>query len=433
MEIYQRVKYMKWISSLAGILLTIPLCAETLPDAVQHSLIIHPQVLLKSSQPLIAMNRLYSEKERAVIQFKPYVNPALVLNNTISSDDLALEVIKCYLYVLYKKELLVKAQLNLRSNRSIRALASRHFLSKKTEIQLQKDVIFAETRKFAIEKNLHQAKSAYARTVGLWPTHLESPLIPEKDQLPTSVAQAIELGLDNYLVNQSVFAQAKKISMSEMSSTIRSAWDNWTQTGLQFNQARKKLTQALNQRSRDEQRFKANKISALDFLRSQQKLWSAQQQYLYQKYKENISRFQILKDMGKLSCFLKKEAAAMPQKAPSKEFTTLLEKTGSFAYPYPNFTPSFLTENQNLPLFAREKNYYILAGEFANRANAMALLNRLKDSGFMANPWVNKEVQVLLGPYTTAMQAHQTLERLNQIMHIRGRLINNNMIIPTAT
>lgn len=396
---------MKWIVTLlANLLVLLPLSAETLNAAIQHSLIIHPNMLLNSHACSSPFNHFYPQKDSSFLKFKPLPANSLAFNRPLPANYLIGEVINHYFDVVDKQKLLKNIKYNLRLERSIVAQAQQQPMRTGELARFRKELLQMEKEQSRLEQQLQKAKASYATVVGLWPKHLNFPDVPTNEQLPGSLAQALELGFDN----------DQKPSVSEMSTAIRAAWEDWTQAGLRLTQARKNLTLVLDKREKSQQAFKEKNMHAMDYFLAQKKLVAFQQAYLQQETREIRARYKILNTIGKLSTYLTQSTSV-----PAEESLLV-----AASMPYPNLKPLLTSEIGHLPLIPGEKNYYISLGEFTNKANAMALKQRLSELGFMVfDQFKQNKTQLFIGPFKNEGGAYTGLNHLNEIAHVRGLVI----------
>ena len=493
-------------------IVTLPIFAETLSEAVQHSLISNPEVIFNSTKDLslaegvhkargaynttLDLNASYSRSRTDTLETaeKNTVNTAKSKpvgqakfsepNNLFNqlkfnqneeprlktpgvASDLALGVVSQYLSVMLQEKLVNYAQVNLRLNRSVfLTVKQQKGLKKNNRVALDKvaaQVAKAESNLLRAQARLHQAKKNYAKVVGKWPSKLVWPLIPANSDLPSSVGQAIEQGLDNYPTE--AFAnttevhyknpglvsfpenkknyQIKNRSIIDLSKTVRISWDEWTTTGLKLNTLRKRLVAANLTRDTNQEKFKAGKGTWLNFLKSQKTFYQAQIAYECGENAEIVARYRILNSIGKLLPFINTNVSEnlSSNEIGSSFKTTILPEMDLASYPYPDYKPRFRDELVNameITALASAKSHinktasvsahawFVSAGNFKSRANAVALANRLKGLGFIVfMETLPTGSSVLIGPYEYRGHAVIGLERLKDIAHVQGILVTS--------
>jgi adhesin transport system outer membrane protein len=447
------------------LLVSLPMFAESLCEAVQHSLISNPEVIFNSSKEFLVNSKLsgqaYPGEQGGIfnqLKFNPPEEPKLKSPGV--ANDLASGVVKQYLLVMLNEKLLELARTNLRVNRTVYlALKSQESSGIKARIEQKKVARLlaqAESNLIAVQANLHEARKQYAKVVGKWPSKLIWPRVPANTDLPSSVGEAIEQGLDNYLslvssqhgINSNpdvlalgfsekhVTSKIKKRSMVELSKSIRASWDDWTATGLKLNLVRKNLAMVTQARDANQDKFKEGKCTTLDLLNSQKLYYQTQIEYDRREYRELAARYEILDSIGRLLPFINTsvpEGLANDDTGNSFDPVNLTEMD-KISSPYPDYKPQFgsdiamsmeipelATKNADAPLSSA---WYVSAGTFKNKANAIALVNRLKGLGFIVfidtQP---KGSSVLIGPYDYPRHAAIGMERLRDIAHVQGILV----------
>lgn len=456
-----------------ALFVSLPIFAETLNEAVQRSLISNPEVIFNSKtqsqafpgEPGGIFNQLKFNQNSDESKLK---TPGV-------ANDLASGVVNHYLLVILNEKLVDLAKANLRLYRSV-------FLTIKSQKQAEKHgqieqkkiarlLALAESNLLAVQANLHEAKKKYAAVVGKWPSKLAVPQIPANTDLPSSVGQAIEQGLDNYLflvssqqgldnVNyhnsdvstfgfseKQTLPKIKNRSMVELSKSIRASWDDWTVTGLKLNLVRKNLALTNQTRDANREEFKVGKCSPVDLLHSQKIYYQTQIEAERREYREAVARYQILDSIGKLLPFIN---TALPTGLASTESVNSLAVINladmdKISYPYPDYKPQFspdiansmeITElvaariDRNSDSSAMSSAWYVSAGTFKNKANAIALVNRLKGLGFIVfidtQP---KGSSVLIGPYDYPRHAAVGMKRLRDIAHVQGILVTAKQVV----
>ncbi|CEK11142.1 TolC family outer membrane protein [Legionella hackeliae] len=253
-----------WI--IAGLIITCSVSAETLYDAVQHGMISNPDVLFNTARGLSARQAVDKAKgaywptvdvtggfgrEKSLnptteaidgpgqrilnrtesnIEFKQnlfagggvayelkrnvYLCEAQKLKTQGVAEDLALDVVNRYLLVLLHEKLYVYAIRNYQAHRSVFTMIKERSdagISREAELdQADARLALAEANKISAEANLQEARINYAKVVGNWPGKLAWPKIPTRSELPQSLGQAIERGLDNHPTVRSTYADIKE-------------------------------------------------------------------------------------------------------------------------------------------------------------------------------------------------------------------------------
>ncbi len=130
------------------------------------------------------------------------------------AEDLALEITQDYLAVLLQEQLYQYAIINVQAHKAVfkmikeRAAAG---ISRAAEVdQAVARLALAESNRISAQANLQEARINYARTVGKWPEHLIWPKFPRNQQLPNTLAKALEKGMDNHPTLKSSYADIKQ-------------------------------------------------------------------------------------------------------------------------------------------------------------------------------------------------------------------------------
>lgn len=458
------------------LLVSLPIFAESLGEAVQHSLISNPEVIFNSNKDFLVNSKIpgqaFAGEQGGIfnqLKFNPPEESKLKPPGV--ANDLASSVVKQYLLVMLNEKVLELARTNLRVNRTVYlAVKSQKTSGIKGRIEQKKVARLlaqAESNLIAVQANLHEAKKQYAKVVGKWPNKLSWPRVPANTDLPSSVGEAIEQGLDNYLSlvssqqginsNFDVLAldfsekqtapKIKKRSMVELSKSIRASWDDWTATGLKLNLVRKNLAAVTQARDADQEKFKDGKCTPLALLNSQKLYYQTQIEYDRREYRELAARYEILDSIGRLLPYIN---MSVPEELANDDSgnsvdTINLTELDKISSPYPDYKPQFASEiamSMDMPELAItkiDKNndtsalsaaWYVSAGTFKTKANAIALVNRLKGLGFIVfidtQP---KGSSVLIGPYDYPRHAAIGMERLRDIAHVQGILVKTKQAV----
>lgn len=449
----------KILLAISVVVIASPVFSETLEEAVQYSMISNPDVIVNS-----AKRAYYS-----TLDLKPF---------TVPSQHLTEEVVRQYLHVIVQEKLLDNAKTNLRYHRAIflevkeRHAHDSHYTSDLKLIESR--MAIAEQHRIRAEKNLAIANAHYARVVGRWPEALTWPKTPANSDLPSSVSQAVERGLSHYLT-QSAFSESNiknanyhrltvltayvphldvsdhdktyhlnNRSMLQLSDAIRKSWDVWTNAGLTLNASRKQVAILMQLRDKKQHQFKHHHGSINALLEAQKRYYQIQSNYLLNDYDEVVARYQILNIIGELLPYINRP---MPEAVVSDTLAydtnaLLIADAEKISLPYPDYKPLLSAQlDNNMEIQAREVagqdsspvkqvSWYVSAGKFKNKANALALVNRLKNLGFMAfMSDVQKDASVLIGPYEYRGHASLGLERLKEIAHVQGVLVTSRQKI----
>lgn len=245
----------KWTLIFILSSISIPLSAQTLEMAVQHALVSNPDILQNKAKSLAAAEAV----RRAEGAYMPTVDvkgslgkeqtqtpitsaiggaqsddpmtrkeTAIEINQNIFSgfaltgeaqrlfhawraqefktlgiaEDLVLDVTEKYLDVLRNQQLLMLARENLKEHQLIynkieeRANAG---LSRRAELeQARSRLSLAHANYLSVENDLRDAKVSFIRIVGQPAHHLTWPRVPTARDLPKSIQNAIQKGLDNH-------------------------------------------------------------------------------------------------------------------------------------------------------------------------------------------------------------------------------------------
>lgn len=459
---------------------SLPVFSVTLGEAVEHSLISNPEVIFNSNKGMFANSKIPGqtfpgEPGSAFSKLKFNQHDEAKLKPQGVANDLASGVVNQYLLVMLNEKLLDLARANLRVNRTVFLTLKSQKTSRKTGSGERKKIASqlarAEANVLSAQTSLHEAKRKYAKVVGKWPGKLVWPQVPANTDLPSSVGQAIEQGLDNYLFlvssksgeydvnyqNPDALAlgftgkpatpKIKNRSMVELSKSIRASWDDWTVTGLKLNQVRKNLAIINQTRDANQEKFKVGKCTPLDLLNSQKIYYQTQIEYERREYRELTARYRILDSIGKLLPFIN---TSLPGGMASAESVNPLDavtltEVDKISWPYPDYKPQFspdiansmeITElvsariDKNNESPAMSSAWYVSAGTFKNKANAIALVNRLKGLGFIVFMETQaKGSSVLIGPYDYPRHAAVGMERLRDIAHVQGILVTARQVV----
>lgn len=234
--------------------------------------------------------------------------------------------------------------------------------------------------------------------------------------------------------------ESKNLTLINLRETIRVAWTAWTYAGLRLDPLRRNITASRSTRGAYMEQFKVGKRTLLDLLDSQNEFYEAQIEYARAQNDEVFSRYRILNGMGALLPYLQMR---LPKNVMNNDVFTSAQthvllnremdrvpypddsdKSLYLAFPVKNMettplTPAIVHKNTAKPAPVKRLDWYVSAGRFRNRANAIALVNRLQGQGFAAFMLPGNNVcSVLVGPFEYRGQAANTMERLKEIAHV---------------
>lgn len=130
------------------------------------------------------------------------------------AEDMALDVVNRYLTVLMHQRLQALAVENYNRHLPIMSMINQRSesgLARTSDVdQANGRLAQAEANRISAEANLREAKINYAKVVGKWPEGLTWPHVPTPQELPPTLAQAIELGLDSHPTVKSSYADVKE-------------------------------------------------------------------------------------------------------------------------------------------------------------------------------------------------------------------------------
>ncbi|KTD66172.1 agglutination protein [Legionella spiritensis] len=240
--------------------------------------------------------------------------------------------------------------------------------------------------------------------------------------------------------------EVKNKALIDLKEAIRLSWNAWTSAGLRLKPLRTHVSASRKTRSAYQEQFKLGKRTLLDLLDSQNEFYQSQIEYARGLNDEMYSRFRVLNGMGKLLPYLKMR---LPVNVVNNDIFTsaqthiLLDNTMD-GVPYPDtsdrslflaqpvknmetvpLTKAIIDKNTAIPAPPSPLNWYVAAGVFKSKANAVALVNRLNGMGFTAfSKETNKKgVGVYIGPYEYRGHAANGMERLKEIAHVQGVLV----------
>ncbi|KTC94108.1 TolC family outer membrane protein [Legionella erythra] len=564
----------KYSIALLALVTVLPANAQTLAEAVQHSMISNPDVLFNTAKGLSARQgidkargayypsvdvtagygreqslnptttaidgpgrRTLTRQESLVelrqslyagggivneLKRNEHLYEAQKLKTQGIAEDLALEVVNRYLLVLLHEKLYGYAKTNLQAHRSVFRLISDRKeagLTREAEVdQAVARLALAEANLISAEANLREVRINFAKVVGSWPMNLQWPRIPKSSELPRTLAQAIEKGLDHHPTVKSTYADIKEAksqyevaraayvphfdlvlsasknrnldgligpnddklamvrmnynvfrggsdvanvkltayqvqeayevknrSLVDLRESIRLSWNAWVAAGHRLKPLRRHVLSSQRTRGAYQEQFKVGKRTLLDLLDSQNEYYEAQIQYARGQNDEIYSRYRILNGMGRLLPYLHMR---LPENVVNNDVfssaqTHILLDKNMDGVPYPDdtdrplalahpvknmettpLTKAIVMKNTEVPTPPSPMVWYVSAGYFKNKANAVALVNRLNGLGFTAfSRTVNGGECVYIGPYEYRGHAANGMERLKEIAHVQGVLV----------
>ncbi len=241
--------------------------AQTLKDALQHALISNPEVLFnraktkatekgvfeakgryypsidvklglgreKTNNPITnaiggaSSNRPMTRKESSIevtqnlfagygdygeIKRNTHLWHAQALKTVGIAEDLSLDVTETFLEVLKQQQLLMLARENLSRHEYVYHMIQKRTtagVSRQAELQQAKGrLALANANYLSIENDLRDNRISFQRIVGEVPHHLSWPRTPSAKDLPSSLANAIQMGLENHPTLKSAHADIRE-------------------------------------------------------------------------------------------------------------------------------------------------------------------------------------------------------------------------------
>ncbi|AMP90471.1 TolC family outer membrane protein [Legionella pneumophila] len=239
--------------------------------------------------------------------------------------------------------------------------------------------------------------------------------------------------------------ETKNRTLLELKETIRLAWNAYVASALRIQPLKQHVMASRKTRLAYQDEFKVGKRTLLDLLDSQNEYYQSQIELARAENDEVLSRYRILNGMG---CLLKYLNLRLPVNVVNNDVfssaqTNILLNRKMDEIPYPNntdnpmvlthpvknmektrLTKSMVDKNTTYPQQITPKLWYISAGSFRNRNNAMALVKRLNGLGFTAFMSPYKDLlSVFVGPYEYRGHAGNGMERLKELAHVEGVLV----------
>ncbi|TID99433.1 agglutination protein, partial [Legionella pneumophila] len=215
--------------------------------------------------------------------------------------------------------------------------------------------------------------------------------------------------------------ETKNRTLLELKETVRLAWNAYVASALRIQPLKQHVTASRKTRTAYQDEFKVGKRTLLDLLDSQNEYYQSQIELARAENDEILSRYRILNGMG---CLLKHLNLRLPVNVVNNDVfssaqTNILLNRKMDEIPYPNntdnpmvlthpvknmektrLTKSMVEKNTTYPQQITPKLWYISAGSFRDRNNAVALVKRLNGLGFTAFMSPYKDLlSVFVGPY----------------------------------
>ncbi|HAU1182877.1 TPA: TolC family outer membrane protein [Legionella pneumophila] len=239
--------------------------------------------------------------------------------------------------------------------------------------------------------------------------------------------------------------ETKNRTLLELKETIRLAWNAYVASALRIQPLKQHVTASRKTRTAYQDEFKVGKRTLLDLLDSQNEYYQSQIELARAENDEILSRYRILNGMG---CLLKHLNLRLPVNVVNNDVfssaqTNILLNRKMDEIPYPNntdnpmvlthpvknmektrLTKSMVDKNTTYPQQITPKLWYISAGSFRDKNNAVALVKRLNGLGFTAFMSPYKDLlSVFVGPYEYRGHAGNGMERLKELAHVEGVLV----------
>ncbi len=249
------------------VIFAVNIHAQTLKDSLQHALISNPEVLFnraktkatergvvevkgryypsidlslgigreKTENPVTtaiggaSSNRPMTRHESAVeltqnlfagfgdygeVQRNTHLWHAQALKTVGIAEDLSLDVTEIFLEVLKQQQLLMLARENLSRHEHVYQMIQKRTtagVSREAELQQAKGrLALANANYLSISNDLRDNRISFQRIVGEAPHHLLWPKVPKNKDLPSTLANAIQLGLENHPTLKSAHADIRE-------------------------------------------------------------------------------------------------------------------------------------------------------------------------------------------------------------------------------
>lgn len=239
--------------------------------------------------------------------------------------------------------------------------------------------------------------------------------------------------------------ETKNRTLLELKETIRLAWNAYVASALRIQPLKQHVMASRKTRTAYQDEFKVGKRTLLDLLDSQNEYYESQIELARAENDEILSRYRILNGMG---CLLKYLNLRLPVNVVNNDVfssaqTNILLNRKMDEIPYPNntdnpmvlthpvknmektrLTKSMVDKNTTYPQQITPKLWYIAAGSFRDRNNAVTLVKKLNGLGFTAFMSPYKDLlSVFVGPYEYRGHAGNGMERLKELAHVEGVLV----------
>ncbi|MGX6640896.1 TolC family outer membrane protein [Legionella pneumophila] len=239
--------------------------------------------------------------------------------------------------------------------------------------------------------------------------------------------------------------ETKNRTLLQLKEAIRLSWNAYVASALRIQPLKQHVMASRKTRTAYQDEFKVGKRTLLDLLDSQNEYYQSQIELARAENDEILSRYRILNGMG---CLLKYLNLRLPVNVVNNDVfssaqTNILLNRKMDEIPYPNntdnpmvlthpvknmektrLTKSMVDKNTTYPQQITPKLWYISAGSFRDRNNAVALVKRLNGLGFTAFMSPYKDLlSVFVGPYEYRGHAGNGMERLKELAHVEGVLV----------
>ncbi|HBZ2980160.1 TPA: TolC family outer membrane protein [Legionella pneumophila] len=239
--------------------------------------------------------------------------------------------------------------------------------------------------------------------------------------------------------------ETKNRTLLQLKEAIRLSWNAYVASALRIQPLKQHVMASRKTRTAYQDEFKVGKRTLLDLLDSQNEYYESQIELARAENDEILSRYRILNGMG---CLLKHLNLRLPVNVVNNDVfssaqTNILLNRKMDEIPYPNntdnpmvlthpvknmektrLTKSMVDKNTTYPQQITPKLWYISAGSFRDRNNAVALVKRLNGLGFTAFMSPYKDLlSVFVGPYEYRGHAGNGMERLKELAHVEGVLV----------
>lgn len=239
--------------------------------------------------------------------------------------------------------------------------------------------------------------------------------------------------------------ETKNRALLQLKEAIRLSWNAYVSAERRLKPLKTHVSASRKTRAAYQDEFKVGKRTLLDLLDSQNEFYQSQIELARGENDEFLSRYRILNGMGRLLAYLN---TRLPVNVVNNDVftsaqTNILLNKRMDELPYPNttdnpmvlthpvenmetarLTKAIINKNTTYPQQVTPKIWYVSAGSFKDRNQAMALVNRLNGLGFTAfmSPY-HELLSVFVGPYEYRGHAGNGMERLKELAHVQGVLV----------